>query len=87
MLIKSILSDEPCVKVRRGMIVVVSEAYYHCFVDNTIAKVENYDRGGEPCDQFVNCNTGYLMQFISPEHLRIASKSEKTLYRKQLKSK
>lgn len=87
MLIKSILSDEPCVKVRKGMIVVVSEAYYHCFTNNSIAKVEEVYEGDEYCERYVNCNERVLMQLIAPEHLRIASESEKALYRKQLKSK
>ena len=82
MLIKSILSTEPCVKVRVGMIVVVSEAYYHGFDNNAICKVEEVDNAlfsdEEP---YIVCSRIDLTQLIKPEHVRIASESEKQIYR------
>lgn len=84
MLIKSILSTKPCVKVRVGMIVVVSAAYYHRFDDCAIVKVDDFDEEGDgfsdhmPC---INCNDQGLTQVIKPEHVRIASESEKQIYR------
>ena len=87
MLIKSILSTEPCVKVRVGMIVVVSEAYYHGFDNNDICKVEEIDDAIFSDEiPYVVCSRINLIQFIEPKHVRIASESEKRIYRNQLKN-
>lgn len=89
MLIKSILSTESCVKVRVGMIVVVSAAYYHGFDDCAIVKIDDFDEEGDRYSDdipYIDCSNQGLTQVIKPEHVRIASESEKALYRKQLKN-
>lgn len=89
MLIKSILSTEPCVKVRVGMIVVVSEACYHGFNDGGIVKVDNFEEEGDMYSDhvpYIDCSNLGLTQIIKPEHVRIASESEKRIYRNQLKN-
>ena len=89
MLIKSILSTKPCVKVRVGMIVVVSKSYYHDFNDGDIVKVDNFDEEGYRFGDhlpYIDCSNLCLTQVIKPKHVRIASESEKRIYRNQLKN-
>ena len=87
MLINSILSDVPCVKVRKGMIVVVTNySYGHSFAVGSIGKILDF---GFCCNDpriDVLIDIGNYTQFIHPTCLRLATEAEKHIYRKQLKN-
>ena len=86
MLINSVLSDVPCVKVRKGMMVVVTERERHGFPINSICKVINLDPiDGDEIFAELICNTCNYSQWLGATQFRLADSTEKRLYRKQLK--
>ena len=88
MLINSVLSSVPCVKVRKGMIVVVTKRDGHGFSINSICKV--VETGITINDtNYVDlaCNAYNYTQCLSANQFRLADTTEKRTFRKQLKRK
>ena len=88
MLINSVLSSVPCVKVRKGMIVIITKSDAHGFPINSICKVvviNNITSSVIYAD--LVCNVRDYIQCLRADQLRLADSSERRIYRKQLKRK
>lgn len=88
MLINSVLSSVPCVKVRKGMIVVVTSDDKHCFPINSICKVVGIDTIiSNILYADLVCNVRDCMQYLRADQFRLADTTEKRVFRKQSKRK